>query len=83
MPYTTIRGMRPGQIHGPITTAPPFDRPPVTARVDVDRDAGGTTEQELPGTALGWTRDAVLVEISHEGMRYEVWVQADRVTRRT
>lgn len=62
---------------GPITSAPPFDRPTITVRCYVD-----DVEQLLPGRAIGWTSTLVHAEVDHEGQHYWIWVTAGRVTRR-
>lgn len=64
---------------GGVTTAPPFDRPAITALVQVDDEP---MPRQLDGRALGWTSDAVLVDIGIDGQRYQVWIAADHVTRR-
>lgn len=66
-----------------ITQAPPFDRPPITARVELRDEHGGLTTREVEGRAHAWTRTAVYAELHlSAGDIRHAWLPAPDVTRR-
>ena len=66
-----------------ITQAPPFDRPAITARVELVDEHGGRTTRDVPGRAHAWTRLAVYAELHlSAGDIRHAWLHADLITRR-
>lgn len=74
---TDLRGVDARDIRGPVTTAPPLERPAVV----VTFRERGRAHRVLAGRAIGWTGEHVNVSVSVDGMTHVVWVKAEDVAR--